>query len=75
MEEENDDILLPNYKVVYLKHVLPDPFTTGRRIDCTTPEGLLKAIDILDDKFPDYEVVQFFNSKFSSENYVLLKLR
>jgi hypothetical protein len=75
MEEENDGILLPNYKVVYLRDVLPNPFATGRSIDCNTPEGLLKAIDVLDDKFTDYEPVQFFICKFRSDDYVLLKLR
>lgn len=70
-----DEILLPNYKTVYLKDIKDKITSISTEIykSYVTPKGLLKLIDILDDEYSEYEFCQIVldNQGF---DYVLLKL-
>jgi hypothetical protein len=71
---EEDNILMPNYKTVLLKDVLPNPFATGKWVNYKTPEGLLEAIEIIEDEYSEYEFCQIVIGRSEAEDFVLLKL-
>ena len=78
-----DEILLPNYKTVYLTDIKDEitSISSDIYVSYIAPKGLLKLIDILDKKFPEYEFCQIVldpnvsSVKYYGFDYVLLKLK